>query len=65
MAWAPIILIYEIPCMIGKYFQVNTSIVRIALQAEQTVSMKHRTESHTANKFLHELEEVKEFYSRM
>ena len=65
IVWVPIVLFYEIPCMIGKNFNVDLLIVRTALKAEEKIVMKYRTKSYAANKFIHELEEMKEFYSQI
>ncbi len=63
--WVPIILFYEIPCKLGEEFDVDWEIVRIAERAEQKITMKYRTKSVSVNKFIHELEEIKEFYSNI
>lgn len=65
IVWVPIVLLYEIPCMVGKNFDVDLLIVRTALKAEEKISMKYRTQSYAVNKFIHELEEMKEFYSQI
>lgn len=65
ITWVPVILFYEIPCTIGKYYDVDLVIVKTALQAEQKITMKYRTKSYSVNKIIHELEEIKEFYSRI
>ncbi len=62
-AWVPIVLLYEIPCLIGKHIAVDIPIVKSALRAEQVVIMRHRTHSYAVNKLLHELEEIKMFYA--
>lgn len=65
IVWVPIVLFYEIPCMVGKNFDVDLLIVKTALKAEEKVIMKYRTQSYSVNKFIHELEEMKEFYSQI
>jgi hypothetical protein len=65
IVWVPIVLFYEVPCMIGKTFDVDLLIVRTALRAEDKIVMKYRTKSYSVNKIFHELEEMKEFYSRI
>lgn len=65
ISWAVIILVYEIPCMVGKYFEIDSSIIKTALRAEKKITMKYRTKSYAVNKIIHELEEMKEFYSRI
>ena len=65
ITWIPLILLYEIPCKIGEYFDTDLLIVTTAQEAEQKVEMKYRTGSYPINKIVHELEEMKEFYSRL
>lgn len=64
IAWVPIVLFYEIPSSIGERYDVDWEIVKKALRAEHAVTMKHRTRSESLNRVLHELEEMKEFYSQ-
>ncbi len=62
---AVIILIYEIPCFIGKSVNLDIPIIRLAVRADHAVTMKYRTNSYAVNKLIHELEEMKLFYSQI
>jgi hypothetical protein len=63
IAMVLVVLVYEVPCTIGKNFEVDSEIVNKALNAEKIIKMKHRTQVYTVDKVLHELEEMKVFYS--
>jgi hypothetical protein len=65
LGWTAVVLAYEIPCALGKYTELDVPIVRTALRAEAVVTMKHRTSSLAVNKIIHELEEIKFFYSQI
>ncbi len=65
LGWTAVVLAYEIPCTLGKHTDLDIPIVRAALRAEHRVSMKHRTSSLAVNKIIHELEEIKIFYSQI
>lgn len=64
ITWVPIVLFYEIPCKIGEYYDVDWDIVKKAQRAEHAVVMKHRTRNEPLNRVLHELEEMKVYYSQ-
>lgn len=64
-SWVIVFLLYEIPCFIGKTTDIDFSVIRAAMQAEHEVSMKYHTKSYSANKLIHELEEMKAFYSKI
>ncbi len=63
LGWTAVVLAYEIPCKLGRYLDLDIPVVQAALKAEYQVTMKYRTSSESINKILHELEEVKLFYS--
>ncbi len=65
LGWTAVVLGYEIPCTLGKYTDLDLPVVRTALRAEAHVAMKHRTSSLAVNKIIHELEELKFFYSQI
>jgi len=65
ISWIVIILIYEVPCTIGKYFDLDVPIIKTAVLADKKIEMKYRTQSFAVNKILHELEEMKAFYSQI
>ncbi len=65
MGWGVLFLIYEISCFIGKTTTIDSSIIRSALRADKQVTMKYRTQSFAVNKLIHELEEMKVFYSQI
>ena len=63
LGWTAVVLAYEIPCKLGRHLDLDIPIVKAAIRAEYQVTMKHRTSNETINKILHELEELKLFYS--
>ena len=65
ISWFLIVLVYEVPCTLGKLFDLDNPIVRAAVRADKKVTMKYRTRSYAVNKITHELEEMKEFYSQI
>jgi len=65
ISWIAILLIYEIPCFIGNVTDIDLPIIRTATRADQAVTMKYRTKSHAVNRLIHELEEMKVFYSQI
>jgi len=65
ISWIAIILIYELPCFIGKVTDVDLPIIRTAIRADQAVTMKYRAKSYAVNRLIHEFEEMKVFYSQI
>ena len=65
ITWVFILLVYEIPCTIGKMVDVNCHIIEAAVKADKKITMKYRTQSLSINKLIHELEEMKAFYSQI
>lgn len=65
ISWIAIILIYEIPCFIGKVTDIDLPVIRAAIRADQAVTMKYRTKNYSVNRLIHELEEMKVFYAQI
>jgi len=65
ISWIAILLIYEIPCFIGKMTDLDLPVIRAAIRADHAVTMKYLTNSYTVNRLIHELEEMKAFYSQL
>ncbi len=65
ISWITIILIYEVPCFLGKMTDLDLPVIRTAIRADQSVSMKYRSKSYAVNRLIHELEEMKVFYSQI
>lgn len=63
-SWIVIILIYEIPCFLGKTTEIDLPVIRAAVAADYKVNMKYRIKSYAANRLINELEEIKIFYSQ-
>lgn len=65
ISWTTLILIYEIPCFLGKTSDLDLPVIRAAIRADQAVTMKYRAKSYSVNRLIHELEEMKVFYSQI
>ena len=64
-SWMIIFLTYEIICFIGKTTSLDFSVIRAAIKADKEVTMRYRTKSYAVNRLIHELEEMKKFYSQI
>ncbi len=61
IAWMPPFIIYEFACKLGEA-GFETQLTLKALQAEKTVPLTRRSSDVFVNRFIHEIEEMFEFY---
>ncbi len=65
VSWSFLLLIYEVSCVLGNSFELNHAVINAAVRADQEVVMEYRTDSYVLDRLIHELEEMKLFYSRI